>query len=43
VPCGRLEVGAVADLILFDMPTDEISPIQVRATVNAGEVVFGRA
>jgi N-acetylglucosamine-6-phosphate deacetylase len=41
VPCGRLEVGAVADLVLFDLPTDEISPIQVRATVNAGELVFG--
>ena len=41
VPHGRLEVGAVADLILFDVPTDEVSPIQVRATVNAGELVFG--
>ncbi len=41
VPCGRLEVGAVADFILFDLPTDEINTIQVRATVNAGELVFG--
>ena len=41
VPCGCVEVGAVADLILFDLPTDEVSPIQVRATVNAGELVFG--
>lgn len=42
VPCGALEVGAVADLILFDLPQDEVGPIQIRATINAGELVFTR-
>jgi len=41
VPCGSLDIGAIADLILFDVPDDDVSPIQIRATVNAGELVFG--
>ncbi len=40
VPCGSLEIGALADLILFDLPQDDVSPLKIRATINAGEIVF---
>jgi N-acetylglucosamine-6-phosphate deacetylase len=35
----RLEVGAVADLVLFDIPSD--GPANVHCTINGGEVVHG--
>lgn len=35
----RLEVGAVADLVLFDVP--DSGPAEVRCTINRGEVVHG--
>ncbi|MBP88911.1 MAG: N-acetylglucosamine-6-phosphate deacetylase [Planctomycetaceae bacterium] len=35
----RLEIGAVADLVLFDIPGS--GPAHVRCTINAGEVVYG--
>jgi len=39
---GKLEVGATADLVLFDLPVGAGNePIQVRATINTGRVVFG--
>ncbi len=41
VRCGGLEVGAPADLLLFDLPAGDQGPIQVRATINAGQLVFG--
>ena len=34
----KLEVGAKADLVVFDIP--EQGPVRVHCTVNAGEVVF---
>lgn len=36
---GSLEVGAKADLVLFDLP--EVGPAKVRCTINAGDVVYG--
>jgi len=41
-PPGKLEVGAAANLVLFDIP-DESSrePLDVRTTVNSGRVVLG--
>jgi len=41
VPHGAFRVGAPADLIVFDVPTDNVSPLQIRATINAGELVYG--
>lgn len=45
LPGGRLEVGAPADLVLFDLPeqTGERAGrgLHVRATIKAGRVVFG--
>ena len=38
---GDLAVGAVADLILFELPLPGEDRIAICATVNAGEVVFG--
>jgi len=40
---GRIESGAVADLVLFDVPTDGFSPVQVRATINKGDRVYENA
>lgn len=36
-----LEIGATANLCVFDLPGDKHSPLQIRATLNHGEVVFG--
>lgn len=36
---ARLEPGECADLILFDVPSQ--GPLQLRATLNAGELVHG--
>ncbi len=36
-----LTPGAPANLVLFDLPADDHSPINVRATVNSGELVYG--
>ena len=36
----HLEVGATADLVLFDLPTDDHSPLHIRATINRGEFVY---
>ena len=41
IPCGGLEPGAIADLILFDVGHDR--EIQLVATINAGECVWGNA
>jgi N-acetylglucosamine-6-phosphate deacetylase len=38
---GGLDPGSRPDLVLFDLPTDQCSPLTVRATVNAGNVVYG--
>jgi len=35
----ELAAGAAADLVLFDLPEDE--PLQVLATISAGELVYG--
>jgi N-acetylglucosamine-6-phosphate deacetylase len=35
----RLEVGAKADLVAFDVPDE--GPAHVRCTINSGDVVFG--
>jgi N-acetylglucosamine-6-phosphate deacetylase len=35
-----LEVGEAANLVLFDLPKDEQSPLEIRMTVNGGEVVY---
>jgi N-acetylglucosamine-6-phosphate deacetylase len=35
-----LEVGAVANLVVFDLPKDDKSPLGIRMTVNGGEVVY---
>lgn len=35
-----LRVGAKADLVLFDLPADDRSPIRVRQTINCGELVY---
>ncbi len=40
VPSGALEVGAVADLILFQPPADDVGPLRILTTINAGEVVY---
>ena len=37
-----LTVGAKADLILFDLPNADEDRIHIRATINDGEVVFGK-
>jgi N-acetylglucosamine-6-phosphate deacetylase len=36
-----LSLGAPANLVLFDLPADDQGPIVIRATVNAGELVYG--
>lgn len=36
---GSLNIGAKADLVLFDLPDE--GPAKIRCTINAGEVVFG--
>jgi len=41
LPPARLEVGAPANLVLFDLPAAG-DPLQIRCTINAGEVVFGQ-
>jgi N-acetylglucosamine-6-phosphate deacetylase len=35
-----LEVGEAANLVLFDLPKDTVSPLNIRMTVNGGEVVY---
>ena len=35
-----LEVGEVANLVLFDLPTDSTSPLAMRMTINRGETVY---
>ncbi|MCO6459379.1 MAG: amidohydrolase family protein [Pirellulaceae bacterium] len=40
LPPVRLQVGDLADLLLFELPAD--GPLQVLATLNAGQVVFGQ-
>ena len=35
-----LEVGEAANLVLFDLPKDDQSPLGIRMTVNEGEVVY---
>ena len=35
-----LEAGEAANLVLFDLPKDEISPLCIRMTLNRGEVVY---
>jgi len=35
-----LEVGETANLVLFNLPQDDGSPLRIRMTVNRGEVVF---
>ncbi|MCE9528705.1 MAG: amidohydrolase family protein [Planctomycetales bacterium] len=35
-----LEVGEAANLVLFDLPKEDVSPLGIRMTVNGGEVVF---
>jgi N-acetylglucosamine-6-phosphate deacetylase len=37
-----IEPDAPAELVLFDLPADDRGPIHVRATINAGELVFGQ-
>jgi N-acetylglucosamine-6-phosphate deacetylase len=37
----RLEVGAPADLVLFDLPATEEDPLRIRATLQAGELAYG--
>ncbi len=37
----RLAVGAAANLVLFELPATDAGPIQVRATVLQGELVWG--
>ena len=37
----RLEAGEVADLILFRLPTGSSDPLQIRATLRSGDVVYG--
>jgi N-acetylglucosamine-6-phosphate deacetylase len=36
-----LTTGTAPNLVLFDLPADERSPIEIRATVNHGELVYG--
>jgi N-acetylglucosamine-6-phosphate deacetylase len=36
-----LKIGATANLVLFDLPTDDRGPIQIRATINSGDLVYG--
>lgn len=38
---GRLQVGAAADLVCFDLPTDGNGPLTIRATLQSGELVYG--
>ena len=39
---GKLEVGTAANLVLFDIPDEEgRDPLNVRATVNSGQIVHG--
>lgn len=38
----RLEPGEVADLILFRLPAGASDPIQIVATLRAGEIVYGQ-
>lgn len=39
---GQLEAGGAADLVLFDLPPDhEPAELRIRATLVAGDVVFG--
>ena len=40
LPHPGLEVGAPANLVLFDLPQSATGPLQVRATYQAGERVF---
>ena len=35
-----LEVGEAANLVLFDLPQEEQSPLGIRLTVNGGEAVY---
>ena len=39
---GRLAVGAVADLVTFDLPHNATEPLQIRSTLVGGKVVFQR-
>lgn len=40
--CDRgLEAGTPANLIVFDLPPDSTSPLQIRGTMNQGQVVYG--
>lgn len=36
-----LNPGAAANLVLFDLPTNDRAPLQIRATINHGDLVFG--
>jgi N-acetylglucosamine-6-phosphate deacetylase len=38
----QLDVGALADLVLFELPPDDLQPLQILATMNAGEWVYRR-
>lgn len=38
-----MRVGDPANLVLFDMPCEDRSPIRIRATINAGECVWKSA
>lgn len=41
-PTARgLAIGAPADLVLFDLPSGEAGPLEVRATINGGNLVYG--
>lgn len=35
-----LEVDETANLVLFDLPNDDTSPLRIRMTVNGGQIVF---
>ncbi len=37
----KLQPGSPADLVLFDIPSNDADPLHIRATVKAGNAVFG--
>jgi N-acetylglucosamine-6-phosphate deacetylase len=43
LPHPGLEIGAAANLVLFDLPQSATGPLHVRATYQAGEQVFAAA
>jgi N-acetylglucosamine-6-phosphate deacetylase len=43
LPCGSLCPGDPADLVLFELAPNSAERFRVRATMVAGEVVFGQA